>query len=264
MSFYRNINTELYYEIHGQGQPFLIIPGGGTDGRYYLSIVNLLKEHFMVILPDPRGTGRSEMGTKEYSFDLLSSDMRALLDHLNVESAFVMGHSMGGMVAQHFTYHYPSYAKKIILFATSNQLTAFGRHCCRTVVVAKNETSVSAFVHIMSIWNFSEQFFSEDKNISDLISATENDPYPIKSESLVEQMKIIEDFDSSDYLGDIVTPSLIIGCENDIVFSPASIKRLKSLIPHAQLHEIPEATHSAHIEQPQTIVEVVVNYLKEK
>lgn len=262
MSFFQNCNTKLYYEIHGQGQPLLIIPGGGADGRYYLSIVDILKGHFSIILPDPRGSGRSEMGSQNYSFDLLASDMKSLLDHLSINSAFILGHSMGGMVAQHFTYLYPSYIKKLILFATSNKLTAFAKHCCKTAVLAKTEAPLKTFIHVMAIWNFSESFFIEQSNISNLISGAEMDPYPIQNQSLIEQMKIIKDFDSSTYLQEIKCPSLIIGCETDIIFPTACVKNLKHLITGSKYREIEQAAHSAHIEQPLLVSKMIIEFLQ--
>lgn len=261
MSFFQNCNTNLYYETHGEGQPLLIIPGGGADGRYYLPIVDLLKEHFSVILPDPRGSGRSDIGSQAYSFNLLASDMKALLDHLKINDAFILGHSMGGMVAQHFTHLYASYVKKLILFATSNKLTAFGKHCCKTAVIAKTEASLKAFMHVMAIWNFSESFFSNENNLNNLISGAEEDPYPIKNQSLIEQMEIIKDFDSSSYLNEIKIPSLIIGCENDIIFPVARVKDLKSLISGARYHEIEGAAHSAHIENPKVVSDIINAFL---
>ena len=261
MSFFQNCNTKLYYETHGHGQPLLIIPGGGADGRYYLPIVDLLKKYFSIILPDPRGSGRSDIGSQAYSFDLLSSDMKALLDHLNINGTFILGHSMGGMVAQHFTHLYPSCVKKLILFATGNKLTAFGKHCCKTAVIAKTEASLKAFIHVMSIWNFSESFFRDENNINNLLSGAEEDPYPIKNQSLMEQMEIIKDFDSSPYLNEIKIPSLIIGCENDIMFPTDCVKELKSLIPGAQYQKIEKAAHSAHIEQPQVVFKIISDYL---
>lgn len=261
MSFFQNCNTKLYYETHGQGQPLLIIPGGGADGRYYLPIVDLLKEHFSVILPDPRGSGRSDIGSQAYSFDLLASDMKALLDHLEINDSFILGHSMGGMVAQHFTHLYASYVKKLILFATSNKLTAFGKHCCKTAVIAKTEASLKAFMHVMSIWNFSESFFCDENNINSLILGAEEDPYPIKNQSLIEQMEIINDFDSSSYLSEIKIQSLIIACEKDIIFPADWVKNLESLIPDSEYHEIEQAAHSAHIEQPKLTAQIIKNFL---
>ena len=261
MNYFSNSGTQLYYETHGEGDPLLIIPGGGADGRYYQPIVDILKSNYRVILPDPRGSGRSEKGSQDYSFDLLAEDMKALLDHLNINQTFILGHSMGGMVAQYFACHYPVYARKLILFATSNELTAFGKHCCKTAMITKTEASLKAFMHVMAIWNFSESFFSDENNMKNLVAGAADDPYPIKNQSLIEQMDIIKDFDSSSYLSNINISSLIIGCEKDIIFPVASVKGLKSLISKATYHEIEGAAHSAHIEQPKVVADVINNFL---
>lgn len=261
MSYFSNSGTPLYYETHGEGEPLLIIPGGGADGRYYLPIVDILKRNYRIILPDPRGAGRSEKGSQNYSFDLLAADMKALLEHLNINKTFIMGHSMGGMVAQHFACYYPLYVSKIILFATSNKLTAFGKHCCKTAMITKTEASLKAFMYVMAIWNFSESFFRDENNINGLISGSEEDPCLIKDQSLIEQMEIIKDFDSASYLNKISVPSLIIGCENDIIFPAAWVKNLKPLISGARYHEIEAAAHSAHIEQPQVVSDVINDFL---
>lgn len=261
MSYFSNSGAQLYYEIHGEGDPLLIIPGGGADGRYYLPIVNILKSNYRVILPDPRGSGRREKGSQDYSFDLLAEDIKALLDHLNINQTFILGHSMGGMVAQHFACHYPLYVRKLILFATSNKLTAFGKHCCKTAVITKTEASLKAFMHVMAIWNFGESFFSDENNMNNLIAGAEDDPYPLQTEALIEQMNIISLFDSSDQLQNIKSPTLIIGCEKDIIFPKDHVKSLASLIHQATYEEIPDAAHSAHIDQPELVEKIIKEFL---
>lgn len=185
--------------------------------------------------------------------------MVALLDHLETETAHIMGHSMGGMVAQHFSCQHPSFVKKLILFATSNALTEFAKKCCKTAAIAKSEASLKTFIHVMAIWNFSDSFFKDQENINNLLSGTEQDSHPLQTESLIEQMKIISNFDSSDQLKELKIPTLVLGCEKDIILPTECVKNLTSLIQHAKYEEISGAAHSAHIEQP----ELVANSIKE-
>ena len=261
MSSFDSAYTKLYYEIHGEGEPLLIVPGGGADGRYYLPIVDLLKDYYQVILPDPRGCGRSKKGSQSYTFDLLASDIVALLNHLKIEKSHVIGHSMGGMVAQHFSCQHPSFVEKLILFATSNTLTEFAKHCCKTAAIVKSEASLKTFIHVMAIWNFSESFFKNQESIKNLLSGAEQDPYPLQTEALIEQMNIISSFDSSDQLQKLKSPTLIIGCEKDIIFPREHVKDLTSFIHHATYEEIPNAAHSAHIEQPELVAKLIKEFL---
>ena len=261
MGYFVSDDSKLYYELHGEGEPILILPGGGTDGRYYLSIVEHLKKHFTVILPDPRGTGRSERGNAPYTFETLSSDACALLHHLKINKAHIFGHSMGGMVAQHFANQNASMVETLILFATSNKLSAFGMHCCKTAFVAKMQASTAAFIHIMAVWNFSDHFFRDNQNLQNLISGAENDPYPTQEQTWEEQMELITRFDSSGYLPNLSVPTQIIGCEKDIVFSPDCVSRLKRYLPNAKHHQIENAAHSVHLEEPEKVFQIILNFL---
>jgi 3-oxoadipate enol-lactonase len=261
MSFYTNKQTKLYYETHGEGQPLLIVPGGGTDGRYYLSLVDTLKKNFKVILPDPRGCGRSAAGETPFSFDLFTSDILSLLNHLEVTSVHVMGHSMGGMIAQHFTSTHSELVDKLVLFATSNKLSPLGKHCCNTAAIVKNDGSLKAFMHVIAIWNFTDSFLNDPNNLSSLISGAVDDPYPLETKSLIAQMKIIDNFDSSKLLGKINAPSLVLGCDNDILFPVKAVKKLTELLPNAKYHVIANASHSAHLEQPELISSVIAEFL---
>ncbi|MCW5590423.1 MAG: hypothetical protein KIT27_12280, partial [Legionellales bacterium] len=125
--------------------------------------------------------------------------------------------------------------KKLILFATSNALTEFGKHCCKTAVTAKTEVLLKTFIHIMAIWNFSETFFKDSKNIHNLLLGAEQDPYPLQTESLIEQIKVITTFDSSKQLTKIKIPSLntrrmkilrYSRCCFSAILNPTSTKKL--------------------------------------
>lgn len=261
MAFFENNGVKLYYEVQGSGEPVLIVAGGGADARYYSGLSALLEKDFQVILMDPRGGGRSERGEEEYSFDLLSSDIVALLDYLNISIVNLVGHSMGGMTAQYFACKYPERIKKLILWATAASLSAFGRHCCKTAAVIKKEGTLKAFMHVMAIWNFSNEFLTDETNFDNLIAGAEKDPYPLSTEVFMEQMKIINTFDCSAQLDGIKIPTLVIGCEKDIIFPIEGAKKLSSLIDGAEYKEIPRATHSVHIENPEKVSTIIKNYI---
>ncbi len=261
MAFFKNNGVNLYYELQGKGEPVLIVAGGGADARYYSGLSALLEKDFQVILMDPRGGGRSERGEEEYSFNLLASDIIALLDYLGIRMINLVGHSMGGMTAQYFACKHPERIKKLVLWATASSLSAFGRHCCKTAAVIKAEGSLKAFMHVMAIWNFSNEFLSDDTNLANLIAGAEKDPYPLSTEVFMEQMKIIDMFDCSAQLHGIKIPTLVIGCEKDIIFPVEGAKNLVSSIDGAEYKEIQRATHSMHIENPESISTVIKNYL---
>ena len=261
MAFFETDGVKLYFETYGKGEPLLIVAGGGADSRYYSSLSAILENDFQVIIMDPRGSGQSERGSQEYSFDLLVSDLIKLLDHLHLDKVSILGHSMGGMTAQYFACQYPERINKLVLWATASLLSAFGKHCCKTAELIKSEGSLKAFIHVMSIWNFSDAFFENEANFHGLLSRAEQDPYPLSTEAFIEQMKIINIFDCTERLHEINLPTLVIGCEKDIIFPTDGAKKLASLIKNATYQEISNATHSVHIELPEKVAEIVKLYI---
>jgi pimeloyl-ACP methyl ester carboxylesterase len=90
---------DLYFECHGHGEPIVFIPGTGFAGNVWVdSQVEELARSHQVIVHDPRGCGRTTHAKGVYTIDLLGNDVVALLEHLGVPHAHVIGHSMGGRI----------------------------------------------------------------------------------------------------------------------------------------------------------------------
>jgi pimeloyl-ACP methyl ester carboxylesterase len=110
---------EIYYEVHGQGQPFMFFSETACDGQIWklFQVPEFAKDH-MVIVHDYRGTGKSSKPSTDYSTRMFCDDAVAVLDELKVKDAIVLGHSMGGRVAQWVALEYPGRVKKLILAST--------------------------------------------------------------------------------------------------------------------------------------------------
>ena len=109
-------DSEIYYEVHGDGAPLLFCSVTGLDHQAWKfhQVAEFSRDH-KVILFDYRGTGKSSKAVQKYSIKMFTDDAAALLDHLDVEQAIVCGHSMGGVVAQLLALDYPGKVKKLIL-----------------------------------------------------------------------------------------------------------------------------------------------------
>ena len=87
---------DLYYEVHGEGTPLLLISGLGGGSWSWYGQVPYFSQYYRTIVFDNRGAGRSSMPPGPYTMDQLARDALCLLDRLEVEKAFVLGLSMGG------------------------------------------------------------------------------------------------------------------------------------------------------------------------
>jgi 3-oxoadipate enol-lactonase len=114
-------DTEVYYEVHGDGPPFLFCSVTGLDHQAWKfhQVPEFSRDHKVIVF-DYRGTGKSSKTIQKYSIKMFADDAAALLDHLNVEQAIVCGHSMGGVVAQLLALDYPRKVKKLILASSGS------------------------------------------------------------------------------------------------------------------------------------------------
>jgi len=110
---------ELYYEIHGEGKPLVLISGLGYSSWQWHKMVPLLAEKFQVITFDNRGVGQSDKPAGPYTAGMLAQDTVGLLDALKIEKAVIVGHSMGGFIAQAIALDFPQRVEKLILCSTN-------------------------------------------------------------------------------------------------------------------------------------------------
>jgi pimeloyl-ACP methyl ester carboxylesterase len=109
-----------YMDVHpegkGNGKTILLFHGKNFGGYYWTGLIHeLVREGYRVVAPDQIGFGKSSKPFIQYSFHLLATQNRKLLDSLGIEKAIVLGHSMGGMLATRFTLMYPYRVEKLIL-----------------------------------------------------------------------------------------------------------------------------------------------------
>ncbi|MBI2184076.1 MAG: alpha/beta fold hydrolase [Thaumarchaeota archaeon] len=115
-----NINGfGMHYELEGNGPPLVLIPGTGTHCHTWkIYQVPFFSKHFQVLIFDHRGIGYSDKPDVKYSTRLFADDLNELLNHLRIDKAHVLGHSMGGRVAQWLALEHPEKVKSLVLAAT--------------------------------------------------------------------------------------------------------------------------------------------------
>ena len=109
----------LYYELHGSGPALVLIPGLGYNGWMYSHMIPGLAEHFQVISIDNRGSGLSDKPAGPYTAQMLAADVIGLLDAFDLPKAHIVGHSMGGFIAQALAIDYPDRVDRLVLSATN-------------------------------------------------------------------------------------------------------------------------------------------------
>lgn len=112
-------DIELYYEVQGDGQPVLLIPGLGVGLDFFRPIIDGLAASCRVVAFDPRGAGQSDKPDVPYTIDGMTDDAVGLLQHLGIGRATVIGSSMGGRVALILALDHQELVERLVLLATS-------------------------------------------------------------------------------------------------------------------------------------------------
>jgi pimeloyl-ACP methyl ester carboxylesterase len=116
---YASVNgLHLYYEIHGAGEPLILLHGGVGAIQMFGEVLPSFAQNRQVVAVDLQAHGRTADIDRPLSFELMAGDIAALIKHLGIEEADVMGYSLGGGVALRTAIQHPEVVRKLVLVST--------------------------------------------------------------------------------------------------------------------------------------------------
>jgi len=255
-------DVDLYYEIHGSGDPLLLVAGLASDSQSWLPVLEGLAQQYRVIAVDNRGVGRTTPADADVSIPQIADDCIALIRHLGLSSANVLGHSMGGFAALDCAIRYPECVDKLILAATSaansgrnNALFADWVRCLESGM------DPGLWFRSLFYWLFTARFFENKQAVDEAVRFAVEYPYPQSKAALKNQVKAIAEFNCEDGLAAISAKTLVICGEEDLLFPPEKGVKLSKAIRDARVSSIPNAAHSIHMEAPQAFTHCVLGFL---
>ncbi len=254
--------VELYYECHGAGEPLLLIAGLASDSQSWAPIVAELAREYLVILPDNRGVGRTTPQDAVTSIGQMADDCRALLDHLGVAAASVLGHSMGGFVAQECAIRYPGRVTKLILAATSAHSNARNTALFADWAAYRySGMDLALWFRNIFYWIFTRRFFDNQEAVAAAVRFAVEYPYPQSAVAFEKQVAAVREFDCRKSLPGIEAQTLVICGREDLIFPPEDCLAVLQAIPGARVAFVENAAHSIHMENPAAFTECVRRFL---
>jgi pimeloyl-ACP methyl ester carboxylesterase len=253
-------DIEIRYELLGEGDCLVLIHGFTDNLNMWYNQTPEFQKHCQVLTYDVRGFGQTQK-TGDYSMRLFADDLYELLEALGIESACVLGYSMGGRIGLEFALNHPEIVRGLI-FANSgigaqpNPEMVERRKLMLRMLEQGNNEVVS---EMMAVASFSPGFrernpvaFQSYKDVK-----LQND----LSSYLPIMQVLIGAIDAPIDLSRLKCPALIIAGDNDGFMELSVAESMKQSIPNAVLKVLPTG-HAAAIETPEAFNQAVLDFMQ--
>lgn len=239
-SGYVEVNgVELYYASYGEGRPLILLHGGLGNADYWGNQVPEFAKQFRVIVVDSRGHGRSTRSEEPFSYELMASDVVALMDRLNIHRASLVGWSDGGIIGLDIAMKRPARLEKLFAFGANYNVGGL------------REDVADSKVFNAYIEKAGQDYAKLSK------TPTEYETFL----NAIGEMWASQPNYAPEQLAAITVPTVIADGAHDEGIKQDHTKEMASLIPGAQLLIMPDVSHFAMWQDPALFNRAVLDFL---
>lgn len=232
--YFTHDGVKLYYEVYGKGEPLLVVHGNGGSISDMRMQIDHFRHSYMVIAMDSRDQGKSSDSPGKLTYETMTDDLAALLDHLKIERANVLGWSDGGIEALLLGMRHPEKVIKIAAMAANLNPTDQALH--------------PDVLKLIKEWVAS-------------VPPEKRDTPEGRREVKVTGMMLEEPNIDPKALEAITAPTLVLASDHDMIRDEHTVE-IYHHIPNSQLIIFPNATHMIPFDDPQTFNLAVERFLK--
>ncbi|RMG99435.1 MAG: alpha/beta hydrolase [Chloroflexi bacterium] len=258
---------QIGYEQHGEGPHLLLITGVAYDRWFWHKVVPGLAAHFTVTVFDNRGAGESDKPAGPYTVDMMAADTAALLDELGIEKTAVLGHSLGGFIAQRLVATHSDRVSHLILAGTHHGGQNIVPITPEALDVLTNRQGdplelLRRGVAIAAAPGFAEK---HPERFQEIINYRLTNPVP-PAQYTAQVMAGVGTGNWSEeqvaaHMAAIQMPTLILFGEHDRVVPPGNAELFAAKIPQAEVCILPGTGHIFPLEDPEGTVTAVLDFL---
>jgi len=257
--------AQLHYTVRGTralGPAVVLIQGLGLSSRFWFDIPELLASDKttprFVIAIDNRGTGGSDKPRRLWTMGTMADDVIAVLDHAGVDAAFIVGISMGGMIAQHVALRYPSRVRGLVLFATTAgfltgrlpKIVALKRLLTLPLGGPRAATNLTRLLLPESKWGRAKEIFREWP------SALRD--HPTAPRTFAAHLFAASTHLVTRKLKCIQCPVVVVAGAHDALIPLRNATVLAEAIPNAELEIVPDTAHAVFADDRDLVRRMVV------
>ena len=249
--------TELHYEITGDG-PWMVLAHGGEGTRiHWWQQVARLRNDFRCVVYDARGFGQSPAGRFPASANVYADDLVGLLDHLGVEQANLVGHSMGGLAVSGVGQQHPERARRLVMSDSPFNFATAALSEWSAQMLTKLADGFDVMAHL-----YSPGFAERAPDLAYVYQALNRLNPRLEGPTGVEVYQAWRDQPLGDYRGFEVQTLFIVGTEDELTLPPL-MKATAEAVHDSKLVEIDGAGHSGYAERADLFNEAVLDFCRD-
>lgn len=260
MPYFDTKDASIYYEIHGKGKPLVFINGLSSNHRSWDGVIKDLQKEHKILIFDNRGAGKTKFKDSFFTLETMAKDTIDLIKYVGLEKPHILGHSMGGAIAQIIATNFFDKVDKIVLSSTSSKfnfaflLFASFFLSIYSVENVSSEDKIKSFL----AWGFSGKFL--EKNLKYIMKKCLNNPYPVTQIGLKRQLEALKLFDVRKSISKIKSEVLLIRGEKDIIVLLDEMEFILNNISNIEFFNI-DAGHDHYIEKPEIFIKKILEFL---
>ncbi|MGE0502932.1 MAG: 3-oxoadipate enol-lactonase [Rhizobiaceae bacterium] len=259
MAFVRVNGVVLHHRVSGSaGAPTLVFANSlGTDFRIWDAVLDRLGGGFRTVVYDKRGHGLSETTPAPYALTDHVADLNALLDHLGVAKATIVGLSVGGMIAQGLAALHPEKVSGLVLCDTAHRIGTEEMWNARIDAVKSNGIDSIADA-VMQRWFTPAYRNPANPDFVGYVAMLTRTPV----DGYAGTCAALRDADLTESTRAIKVPTLCIVGDQDGSTPPDLVRSTAALIKGSDFRIVADAGHLPNIEQPDAVANLIGSFLK--
>jgi len=253
----------IYYEVHGEGEPLVILNGIMMATTSWAMFLPELTQQNQIILLDFLDQGQSDKMTDDYQQDLQVDVVKAVVDALELKRINLLGISYGGEIAMQFALKYGNFIDKLLLFNTTAWTNPWLADIGESWVIAAKTGNSELFYHATIPIIYSPLFYT--KNI-DWMNERKNFLYGVFTNDFLKGMIRLTNSANSHDVRDRLSElngieTLIVGSDYDFITPDFDQKYIHSQINSSQLFILKNCGHASMYEKPKEFLTLIKGFI---